>query len=188
MKIAILGWGSLVWNPKLLQYNTTFGWQKDGPMLPLEFSRVSKDFRLTIVLEPTAKLVQSLYAISTNTTIDEAVLNLAVREGSARSAIGYYDKHTNETKPKEFKHIENIKKWLTFHPDIDAVMWTNLNANWKEAGRLKSKKQDRIEHLKALDGPTKAIAEEYIRKAPIQIATNFRQEIEKELKWYPIEL
>lgn len=188
MKIAILGWGSLVWNPKLLQYNTTFGWQKDGPMLPLEFSRVSKDFRLTIVLEPTAKLVQSLYAISTNTTIDEAVLNLAVREGSSRSAIGYYDKNRNESLPESLEYIKNIKKWLTVHPEIDAVIWTNLKANWEETDRVKSKKRDRLDHLKALDGPTKAIAEEYIRKTPIQIATNFRKEIEKELKWYPIAL
>ncbi|MBK5214481.1 MAG: hypothetical protein JJE55_12565 [Flavobacteriaceae bacterium] len=188
MKIAILGWGSLVWNPKSLQYNTNCGWQKDGPMLPLEFSRISKDFRLTIVLEPTAQLVQSLYAISTNTTMEEAILNLAVREGSARNAIGYFGKSNNKSHPESFKYIENIKEWLAIHPEIEAVIWTNLNANWKEAGRLKSKKQDRIEHLKALDGPTKAIAEEYIRKTPIQIATNFRKEIEKELKWYPIEL
>ncbi len=186
MKIAILGWGSLIWNPKLLQYNTTFGWQKDGPMLPLEFSRISKDFRLTLVLEPTAKLVQSLYAISTNTTIDEAVLNLAVREGSARSAIGFYDKTTDTIKPKQFQHLKNIKNWLATHPEIEAVIWTNLGANWKETDRLKSNTRDRIDHLKALDGPSKAIAEEYIRKAPIQINTNYRQEIEKELNWHPI--
>lgn len=188
MKIAILGWGSLVWNPKLLQYNTTFGWQNDGPMLPLEFSRISKDFRLTLVLEPTAKLVQSLYAISTNTTMEEAILNLAVREGSARNAIGYFDLSKNKCHPEYFVYIENIKEWLTVHPEIDAVIWTNLKANWEETDRVKSKKRDRLDHLKTLDGPTKAIAEEYIRKAPIQITTNFRKEIQKELKWYPIEL
>ena len=188
MKIAILGWGSLIWNPKLLQYNTTFGWQKDGPMLPLEFSRISKDFRLTIVLEPAAKLVQSLYAISTNTILEEAVLNLAVREGSGRRAIGYYDKNNNKSHSESFEYVENIKEWLAIHPEIEAVIWTNLGGNWKETDRLKSNTRNRIDHLKALDGPFKAIAEEYIRKAPIQIATNFRQEIEKELKWYPIEL
>lgn len=120
--------------------------------------------------------------------MEEAILNLAVREGCARNAIGYFDKSNNKSHPESFEYIENIKEWLAMHPEIEAVIWTNLNANWKEAGRLKSKKQDRIEHLKALDGPTKAIAEEYVRKAPIQIATNFRKEIEKELKWYPIEL
>ena len=188
MKIAILGWGSLIWNPKSLQYNTTFGWQKDGPMLPLEFSRISQDSRLTLVLDPNAILVQSLYAISTNTTIEEAILNLAVREGSARSAIGYFDKKNNKSHPESFEYIENIKEWLTFHPEIDAVIWTNLKANWKKTDRVKSKKRDRLEHLKTLDEPTKAIAEEYIRKTPIQIATNFRKQIENEFKWYPIEL
>lgn len=186
MKIAILGWGSLVWNPKSLQYNTTFGWQQDGPMLPLEFSRISQDSRLTIVLDPNAELVQTLYAISTNTTIEVAVLNLAVREGSARSAIGCYDKNKSKGYPESFEYLENIMKWLAIHPEIDAVIWTNLKANWKETDRIKSKKRDRLEHLKALNGPTMAVAEEYIRKAPIQIATNLRREIEKELNWYPI--
>ncbi|SHI60827.1 hypothetical protein SAMN04488096_10314 [Mesonia phycicola] len=188
MKIAILGWGSLIWNPKSLQYNTTFGWQKDDPMLPLEFSRISQDSRLTLVLDPNAILVQSLYAISTNTTIEEVVLNLAVREGSARSAIGYYDKHTNKTKPNDFKYIANIKEWLTNHPEINVVIWINLKANWEETDRVKSKTRSRLEYLKSLDGLTKTITEEYIRKTPIQIATNFRKEIEKKLKWYPIEL
>ena len=40
MKIAILAWGSLIWQPKELAYNKTFGWQKDGPILPIEFARI----------------------------------------------------------------------------------------------------------------------------------------------------
>jgi len=44
MKIAILGWGSLIWDARLLSINTTLfdnGWSSDGPDLPIEFSRVS---------------------------------------------------------------------------------------------------------------------------------------------------
>lgn len=41
MKIVVLGWGSLIWNPGDLKINSE--WQKDGPTLPIEFARVSSD-------------------------------------------------------------------------------------------------------------------------------------------------
>ncbi len=51
MKIAILGWGSLLWQPKDLQFDKGIGWSENGPMLPVEFARISKDGRLTLVIE-----------------------------------------------------------------------------------------------------------------------------------------
>lgn len=188
MKIAILGWGSLIWNPKSLQYNNEIGWQKDGPFLPLEFARISMDGRLTLVITSDSREVQTLYTVSTSTILNEAILDLAVREGSGRKSIGYYNKQRDIIFPEDFNYIENLKAWLSIHPEIEAVIWTNLGANWKETDRLKSEKKDRIEHFKALDGPSMALAEEYIRKAPIQIATKFRQEIEIELYWLPIKI
>ena len=187
MKIEILRWGSLIWNPKTLQYNKEIGWQKDGPFLPLEFARISMDGRLTLVITPEGKEVQTLYTFSTYNTIDEAILNLAVREGSGRKSIGYYDKNRDLIYPANFEYLENLKSWLAINPDIEAVIWTNLGANWEETDRLKSNNQNRIEHLQALDGPAAALAEEYIRKAPIQITTTFRKEIEKELNWLQIK-
>jgi hypothetical protein len=41
MKIAILGWGSLLWDPADLQLATPF--EPGGPSLPIEFCRVSKN-------------------------------------------------------------------------------------------------------------------------------------------------
>ena len=35
MKIAILGWGSLIWQPKELNYNKEFDWKDDGPSLTI---------------------------------------------------------------------------------------------------------------------------------------------------------
>ena len=53
MKIAILGWGSLLWDnqPEFDRWHES--WQYDGPRLKLEFSRVSKSRlrALTLVID-----------------------------------------------------------------------------------------------------------------------------------------
>ena len=49
MKIAVLGWGSLIWNKGKLRLTTN--WTDGGPVLPIEFSRISDDGRLTLVID-----------------------------------------------------------------------------------------------------------------------------------------
>lgn len=189
MKIAILAWGSLIWQPKELAYNKTFGWQKDGPILPIEFARISKDGRLTLVITENGTKVPVLFTLSNCHNLEEAVLNLAVREGSGRNSIGSYDKN-KDTFSSKFLFKEEIKNWIR-NTDFEAVIWTNLGENWN----IKNDKGDiirqieperRIEYLKELKGNTSAIAEEYIRRTPIKINTDFRKKIEATLNWTPI--
>lgn len=190
MKIAILAWGSLIWQPKELAYNKTFGWQKDGPILPIEFARISKDGRLTLVITENGTKVPVLFTLSNCHNLEEAVLNLAVREGSGRNSIGSYDKN-KDTFSSKFLFKEEIKNWIR-NTDFEAVIWTNLGENWN----IKNDKGDiirqieperRIEYLKELKGNTSAIAEEYIRRTPIKINTDFRKKIEATLNWTPIQ-
>lgn len=190
MKIAILGWGSLIWQPKELEFDKVFGWQKDGPTLPIEFSRISKDGRLTLVITVNGTKVPVLYALSNHQSVEEAVLNLAVREGSGRNSIGSYDKRKDEFSHDVF-FKQNILNWIK-DKDIDAVIWTNLGENWNiknEKGEIIRQIQpnNRIEYLKELKGNTSALAEEYIRRTPPQIQTHFRKLIEEELNWTPIQ-
>ena len=189
MKIAILGWGSLIWQPKELAYNKTFGWQKDGPILPIEFARISKDGRLTLVITENGTKVPVSFTLSNYHNLEEAVLNLAVREGSGRNSIGSYDKN-KDTFSSKFLFKEEIKNWIR-NTDFEAVIWTNLGENWN----IKNDKGDiirqiepekRIEYLKESKGNTSAIAEEYIRRTPIKINTDFRKKIEATLNWTPI--
>jgi len=53
MTIAILGWGSLLWDKNHDFDNQHESWKFDGPLLPLEFSRISKsrDNALTLVID-----------------------------------------------------------------------------------------------------------------------------------------
>jgi hypothetical protein len=179
MKIAILGWGSLIWNPQNLAYNIESNWSQNGPFLPIEYSRISGDGRLTLVISDDVNEVKTLFAISTFETLDQAILNLAIRENSNISTIGFYIKNSSQISPNNFKYRYNIENWLKQNDNIDAVIWTNLPKNWTS----KTTYQDRIEYLLSLTGNASVKAEEYIRKTPKQINTELRNEIEKSLNW-----
>lgn len=189
MKIAILSWGSLLWQPKDLQFDKEIGWSENGPMLPIEFARISKDGRLTLVITKDAKEVKTYFAISNYETPEEAVLNLAVREGCDREQIGSYDKSKDGFSTKVFFE-NNILEWIS-NTDIDAVIWTNLEEKWdvkNDDGKVIDKivPNERVDYLKKLKNHKRALAEEYIRRTPTQIETHYRSLIEKELDWKPI--
>lgn len=183
MKIAILGWGSLIWKPENLAYNIESSWSSDGPFLPIDYSRISNDGRLTLVISDEVNEVKTKFAISTFETLDQAILNLAIREGSNISTIGFYIKNSRQFSPNNFKYKNNIEVWLEQNISVDAVIWTNLTENWK----IKTKFKDRIEYLLSLDELAMKTAEEYIRKTPKQINTQLRSEIEKKLDWKFLE-
>lgn len=175
MKIVILGWGSLIWEPKELEFDRKIGWLENGPILPIEFARISNNKRLTLVITPDGTPVKTLFSISTNDKLDYAVSNLIKREGTVKRHIDSYCK-LNGFSDDTFLYKENILNWIN-KTDYDCVIWTNLPENWKE------KTDDRIEYLKGLDINESLLAKEYICKAPIQTQTKYRTLIEKELNW-----
>jgi len=185
MKIAILGWGSLIWQPKALKYDRELDWDKNGPYLPIEFSRISNDGRLTLVIDDNATPVQVLFAISQYKKLDEAILDLAIREGCDKDRIGRYDKVSDEFIPNDFSFQKAIKEWIK-KTDCDAVIWTNLGKRFKDKIGLTHNIENVIQYLETLPKEAKVIAEEYIRKAPEQIKTKFRKKIEEELNWKPM--
>lgn len=187
MKIAILGWGSLIWQPKDLKFDANIGWKENGPILPIEFARISTDGRLTLVITPNGTEVPTLYSVSSFDSLDLAVLNLAVREGSGRKTIGDYDKTKDEFSPIDFPLKENIKTWIT-STDFDGVIWTNLPENWEIRNEEKVviktiDPNNRIEYLKKMPKDKRALAEEYIRNTPKQINTKYRKLIVETLGW-----
>jgi len=175
MKIVILGWGSLIWEPKELEFDRKIGWLENGPILPIEFARISNNKRLTLVITPEGTPVKTLFSISTNQRLDSAVSNLIKREVTIKRHIHSYCK-INGFSDDTFLYKENILNWIN-KTDYDCVIWTNLPENWKE------KTNDRIEYLKGLDINESLLAKEYICKTPIQTKTKYRTLIEKELNW-----
>ncbi|NHN26107.1 hypothetical protein FIA58_010505 [Flavobacterium jejuense] len=176
MKIAILGWGSLIWNPEILNFDRELGWIGTGPILPIEFSRISRNGRLTLVICKDGSDVQTLYSFSAEKNIDSALKNLKKREGTTLKNIGYYIKSSEQFFPSDFEFKQNVLDWISEN-DIDAVIWTNLNENWKD------KTQNRLEYLESLDKERKELAREYIKNTPEQINTTLRKQIEVKLNW-----
>ncbi|TMG93864.1 MAG: hypothetical protein E6H73_08615 [Betaproteobacteria bacterium] len=54
LRIAIISWGSLIWDPDSKFDRMHRGWIEDGPVLKIEFSQVDPagDGGLTLVMDP----------------------------------------------------------------------------------------------------------------------------------------
>lgn len=191
MKIAILGWGSLIWDPRNLEIDKSQGkngWFDDGPMLPIEFARISKDGRLTLVIVPGNKEVQTLYAISKFNVLDQSILNLAVREGCVQTKIGLFVKANFKFQSRSIEIQLNIERWISEHQEIDAVIWTDLTENFLEITRIPLTEENAVNYLNDLPLGIKVKAEQYIRRAPSTIDTSIRKSVEKLLHWFQSDI
>ena len=182
MKIAILGWGSLIWNPRNLKIKDK-KWKEDGPKLPVEFARISQDRRLTLVFHPAAEPVQVLWNYMDIDKLEEAVNNLKKREGTIPERIGFIDLTKDISRCRVIPEIESeIRKWAKAK-GIDAVIWTDLPSNFKDKTGKEYNKENVIKYLVNLEHSRLEKAKEYIVKTPRQINTKMRRVIEKKLEW-----
>lgn len=190
-KIAVLGWGSLIWCPKREAAElslATGDWFLDGPLLPVEFARISCDGTLTLVLLPGSEKVQVLWAQMAEDDLERAVENLRIVEGipeSARHRIGFVDLRSGKQR-SQGSSVSVIRLWAD-RRKVDAVIWTDLLPNFKERERAEFTERNVIEYLRNRPNDIKEKAEQYIRRAPRQIRTQFRSAIERELGWTPVD-
>ena len=180
MKIACLGWGSLIWNPESLLIIRE--WFQDGPILPIEFARQSNDGRLTLVITENAQPVRTLWALMATTDLEIAKKSLLVREkineNNLNTFIGCIKADENTTD----KTALIIKEWA-IKLKLDAVIWTNLPPKFNSINNQEPSLEEAIEYLNSLDINKRTTAEEYIRKTPKQIDTSFRRKFELEFGW-----
>ena len=179
MTIAVIGWGSLVWDPRDLDIELT--WCQDGPRLPVEFSRVSLDSRLTLVLVEDVPVQTTLWAVNRKATLEEAAKDLQAREGCGARGIGTWPRLEHRSRVTIYDEIVNA--WVA-PTGLDGVVWTALGPTDRDKRPGWMSETERLEYLKGLVAAGKAeAARKYIECAPAQIETSFRVLVRRELGW-----
>lgn len=184
MRIAVLGWGSLIWDPRDLMLAGAF--EPVGPSLPLEFSRVSRDRRLTLVIDEARGTPCTTYvAPSIFSDLDEAIDNLRLREGMRGPAgVGFVDtddRRRSDTAWQRHPHaVVTIEGWAK-RAGHRAVIWTALASNFHEpdGAGVPFSIAAALAYLAALDGPRLEVALQYIRKAPSEIHSPLREAVDQ---------
>ena len=180
MSIAILGWGSLIWDPRELPH---YGpWKAGGPVLPIEFSRVSSDCRLTLVIDPAGSPVTTRYAISPRSDILDAVEDLRRREATVRKNIGFIDIATRKNSRTQFQEqcdvIEPISRWCA-EQEVTGCVWTALQPNFLVELEVNFSVDEALRFLETLGKSAREIALNYIRNAPPEVDTPVRHEVSR---------
>jgi hypothetical protein len=175
-KIAVLGWGSLISNPngdasigqRPLRIAGTF--RRGGPSLPLEFSRISKDGRLTLVIDPrNGTRCETFYAISGMPDLNAAIQNLAAREGTATHQVHFAIAGQDYDDPVR----REIRKWCVKN-ELSTAIWTGLPPKFSFQKVADFSTDAAIAYLKSLSGSMRQKAFDYITTAPATIQTPVR--------------
>ena len=185
MKSAVLAWGSLVWDPRELQTAAKF--LANGPLLPIEFCRISADGRLTLAIDETFGAICNTYsAPSAYDNLDAAIENLRLREGMGNArAVGFVEpasgRQSDVATERHPEAVATISAWAA-SKGYDAAIWSALASNFDEfdkGGELFSVSAA-LQYLETLEGEDSAKfaqALAYIRKAPPEVETPVRDEV-----------
>ncbi len=181
MTTAILGWGSLIWDPRGLPIQGD--WKTDGPKLPVEFCRISASWPLTLVIDRGSNDVNVLHALYDGAYVSDAIENLAAREGCNVRHIGVIDKGSgiHKVSSRNVEIIPTIEEWMSVQ-GYDSVIWTDLPSNFKERTGRGFTVKNGLRFLNSLASADRERALQYIDNAPEQVNTSLRVAVELELR------
>ncbi len=180
-RIAIIGWGSLIWDQGNLKISSE-RWSLDGPRLPVEFIRKSSNGRITLVicdkyLDNPDIWVKTYWNYSTLESLETARIDLRKREGTPDIAnIGFY--YQDQCSARNDRILNIIRKWAK-EKGLIGVIWTDFGS------KRNLETSNVIPYLRTLQGGLLTEAKCYIEKAPLQIRTPLRKEIQDVLGWIP---
>ena len=187
MKIAILGWGSLIWEERPDFDKWHESWRLDGPILKVEFSRISKKTRkggLTLVIDAVhGTATQVAWSSSKRVNLKDTISDLRVREDTPNEEnIGFVILASGNHRARDPEAFETIVAWAK-EMHIDAVVLTNLESNFAEKVNKPFSVEAAVDHIKSLLPEGKAKAAEYIWRAPDFVQTPLRAALQAE-PWF----
>lgn len=176
MKIACIGWGSLIWNPQILKIKGK--WFEDGPLLPIEFARQSGNGRITLVIEENADPIRTLWILMSTNNLVDAIESLRKREGTAARHV-----HFQKSDSKPITKIQEIVlQWLK-EKNIDCAIWTGLPPKFKEKDNIVPSIDELFVYFDTVDYEVLKSSAEYVINTPKQVDTNYRRELERKFNW-----
>jgi hypothetical protein len=179
LKIAIIGWGYLIWDRRGLDVSPQ--WQADGPLLPVEFARFADPPRLLPVLIEGAPVQQTFWTLSHKRSALAAAADLAVREGVGTNDIGQW---SSEDSMRPATGIEAvIARWVV-HKGLDGAVWRAVGPNLPDRSPGFPSEESRLAFLRGLVAAGQAgDAREYFDRMPAQIRTPFQDLVWREFGW-----
>ena len=183
MRIAVIGWGSLTWD-KEREFDINGAWASDGPVLPLEFSRISSKGdpkeRITLVIDNKYGKNCQTYWVNMNTRdLNTAVEALRIREGTTKRNI-----HTISRGDQPKNEIEKIIQAWSLSKDIHSIIWTGLASNWFDH-RQKDFSLEDLENYLISKKDSFGHIRQYFENTPGQIQTDARELFKKIEKKFP---
>ena len=184
-RIAILGWGSLIWDIEILAPHVEGEWQMAaGPRLPMEFSRISpkRKMGLVVCLDPEVGVACPTHAIeSARQNIHAVEQDLAARERAPLSLIGAWHQ-SGVSRGRMPEVVANVKDWCVRYGWSGAV-WTDLEPNFQAHTTQRFSVETGIAYLKTLGGENLAEAVSYIENAPTHTRTPLRDALKNDPWW-----
>jgi len=186
-KIAVIGFGSLLWDLDDLAPKVSGEWKMyEGPVLPLEFSLVSRKrhYALALVIDygdgapcPTCVID------SVRSEIGAAIVDLANRERMEPTNIGFVDRNTGESRSHREETRNTFWNWIEDR-NYDGAVWTDGERNFEALTGRAFSLQTAQDHLRSLQGMSLEEARRYIRNAPARVETPLRRALENSPWWH----
>lgn len=185
MKIAIIGYGSLIWDLDDLAPKVAGDWQLgSGPAMPVEFSRVSPKRKQALVLVIDGGLEDfsaTSFIDSKRSRLDDAKDDLAARERTHLGHIGWAT-WSGEARSCNDRVAASVVAWLE-ESEHDAAVWTDLNGNFHDHTGLPFSHLHALAYLQDLSRASLHEAWRYITYAPTQTDTPFRRFLVQQPWW-----
>ena len=181
-RIAILGWGSLLWEGGR-DFDRQHGrWFSTGPTLRIEFTRVSASRlgALTLVIDPAHGTPMTVaWCLSQRADVKATASDLRTRESTTMANIARLE--LPNAAPVDGP-LAAIATWAR-RKRLDAVVWTALPSNFSEVVGVGFSVDAVLAYIKNLPPAGKAKAAEYVWRAPAFVRTPLRAALEQE-PWF----
>ena len=184
-RTAILAWGSLIGEPDAEFDRYHEDWLHEGPVLPIEFSRISSSRAdaLTLVIDPdSGVLTRTWYALSKRRESEDAACDLRTREGTTFRNIALLDIRTGVLRCRWMFVADKVRIWLE-EKGMGAVVWTDLTANYPEKLKELFSPIAAVTYIARCPEKTKSAERQYLAVVPQEVVTPFRT-VAQDAPWF----